>query len=667
MAGKSGSGYLPTTSPGVVRAECDIAGLYVKRVVLAADGEGSMAILGARPTMAEDGSEIRVEDATTLAVGGREVKVWVETVQGQKTTIFHGWIMGLNPRAAGRNEDVEFTALGLEHGLRTEKIFGAYARDADDQATHFQASPCVFNPDGRPNKNKEDLTESDGSDKRVCFNLDATEENDDAERWNAAHMARYCATSERKTKQMGTGSRVFETSAQVGGELGGFTPFDVNVEGEDIWSALVRIASLCSHSVVLDFGETRQESTLRFFTRKLNDAKEVKQFEMPPAGGPVEISDHGRVLASVDYQADWASVVSRMDAVAPPKLYEYDFELKAGWKQEDEDAAFGTGSIGAKIAKFLKETDPELSSDWERFKWVGRRYILNETGRDDVKVDEGEPFDFSEVFSSEKYAHRLRPFRSQLVSQDDAGEPKPVALTVEWDAGGALSDNIVQGDLMTLLEDRAGVYFRGRPLVLVPRALDSGDTADLFPSVVRVRAVVEGDQASPKDVYASKFAMALRTFGLIRLDDGFRTDNVNDDAGITEKARALVDEAMQEHSQHSQVGTFVSPYITRQFRVGDVVDNIGGRGIPLKCVIMKISWDFMSQSTEFALQVPTLDTETHSRQKESLVGAGVDASTDRETREVGQLLAHKYLFGHPVDAQLSAAMDGIVARRGGLR
>ena len=58
----------------------------------------------------------------------------------------------------------------------------------------------------------------------------------------------------------------------------------------------------------------------------------------------------------------------------------------------------------------------------------------------------------------------------------------------------------------------------------------------------------------------------------------------------------------------------------------------------MKAVIVKLAWDVQAQSTEFGLEIPTLDTETHSRDREQVQGAGVDASTDDRFRNLRDLL-----------------------------
>ena len=659
MSGSGASGTFERSSEAaIVRAECDIPGLYVRRLQIAADGEPDLAVLVAKPSD-KDGNAIRFEQVLSLAAGeagtpaARKVTIYGDAGRGTRQALFHGRILTAQVRAAERGEEIVYTALGLKHELMVEKMYGCWAKDSQDMASHLKALPLVFNPEGKKNKNKNDLADTLG-DVRICFTHDYEEE--DAELWTAHNMVRYCATAERKAS-FGSEPRVFEVTAQVGGELAKFKPYDVNLEGEDIWSGIVRIAALCSHGVVFRYGKTRADSKLRFFTRKLDEAKTTKQFEFPAAGGPLSaaITDRGRLLDSIDYQMDWAGIVRYVDAVAPPKVYESTFTLQPGWKQVDEADALGGGDAAAQLSNFLRETDPETSSDWPRFRNVGRRWILNETGRDDVRDGSNTPYDFSGLFSSAPYAERFRPFRRDLATKDDAGQRLPPRVRITF---AGMSADIQLGSIVTLLEDRAGIYFSGRPMIAPASFIETAAPADLFPTTVTITATVEGDQGSPADVQGvgTPAESPLPSFGIVRLDDAFRQDNINADSAEAD-AQEVVDAAAEEMRPRREVGTVTSPFITNQFSVGDVIDKINGRDLEMKAVIVKVAWDFETQSTEFALQVPELDTETHGRNKSNLEGAGVGARSDKALSDLRSILGHKRM-GHPVEGMLRDAMRG---------
>lgn len=646
MSGSGATSYTRSSQAAIVRAECDIPGFYVRRVQVAADGEPDMALLVAKPHD-ESGNEIRFERAQELmGQPGRTVVITGDAGSGTRQTLLHGRLLSLEVRAGGRGEEIVATVLGLKHELMTERLFGCWSRDSQGEAIHLQGIPLVFNPDGKPNMDATDLEDLGGR-RRIVFNHDHGNE-DGVEFWTAAKMARYVATAERKDDAADI-ERIFETTATPGSELGDITPFTVNLEGESIWNALVRIAMLCSRGVCFRYGKSRGDSTLRFFTKKTDEAASSKQFEFPRAGGPISINDRGRLADSVDLQRDWAAITSQFDAVAPPKLWEDEFELVEGWTQADQDAAFGSGSAITRLANFLRNTDPELSSDWERFKYVGRRWILNETGRDDVLEEDAEPYDFSSLFGAERYAERFRPFRRQRATKDSADQPLDPLLYVKFSSVAA---NVQLGGLARLLPDRAGIYFHARPMVLPARFLESGSSADLFPDEVKLTACVEGDQAAPFGIFGSAFPneSLLPTFGLVRLDDGFRQDNINEDEG-EDRAQALVDEAADEAGHQREIGTVTSPFITNQFQVGDVIDRINGRNLAMKAIIMKVCWDFENQSTEFALQIPEIDTETHSRDPKPVRNILEGAETDKDFRAIRDLLGHS-LLGHPVERML---------------
>lgn len=653
MSGTAGSGYVESGNAAVVKAECDVEGFYVKRVTIAADDEDDIAIIAAKPQKKAGGDDIRIEQALSLVTGGQEVKITGDAGAGTMQALFHGRAMAIHVTGQGRFEEIEVTVLGLKHELKTEKLFGCWSRDSADTAQHLQALPLVFNPDLYPNKNKADLPDPGGR-KRACFNHDKGSE--DVELWTGASASRYCATAERKDDVSSAIPRVFPITAQVGGELAAFKISDVNVEGEDIWSALVRIAHQCSHSIVFRYGATRQASTLRYFPRTKEENSGAKQFEFPAVGDLLDEIDRAKILDSVDFHHDFSGIVSQWDAVCPPKLWDSRFELIAGWTRDDEDACLEGADNPAKLSKFLRETDPKTSTDWERFKYVGRRYILNETGRDENIWGSEEPYDFSSLFGIEKYAERFRPFRRDRAELDETDQPLPPQLIVTW--GGSMPVDIMLGDDAVLLEDRAGVYFRGRPLINPASYLETGTASDLFPTTVEIKAAVEGDQSAPFGVIASSQRdSALPTFGIVRLDDGLRVDNVNPEkvADADAAAQKLVDQAAAELGHRREVGVATCPYISNRFAVGDYVDNIDGRDMALKSVIMKITWDFMTQSTEYALGDPMLETETRSPAKSSMQGAGVDARSDEDTRKLADLVGHASL-GHPVQKQLGEAL-----------
>jgi hypothetical protein len=638
----AGSGTLGGGAPTVTRFEVDIPALFVKRVTLGSDHELSMATFGVHP-QGQDTKDIRFESVWKTVKKGQRVKVTLRAGQSTPIVLFHGWITEAQIRAGGRMEDVEYTALGLEWGLKVERIFGSWCANKDgDKALWLRAVQAVFNKDGKYNKHTTEIAGEDGK-KRPAFDLDDDVNNPKNAWWPASVMVRYCIACERKGDLSTKESSVFKDTKNVGSELADFRPFDVNVEGEDIWSAVVRIAALCSHGVRLKHNKDREKPELVFFTKKLDEAKQKKQFEFPGATlEALSLTDYGRVIASLDLQDDLSGIVRQVDAVCPPKLFEHEFTMLAGWTQEDEDAAFGEGSVDTKVASFLKETDPEASSDWARFQNVGRRYILNETGRDQVK-GKPEAYDFGTVFGGEDWAPHLRPFRHQLVSTNDEGTPLPVEIHAVWPGQ---SEDVKLGEHCEMLHDRAGLYFRARPLIQPNKVLASGSTSQMFPTSLKVKAVVEGDQDAPHDVHgiSSSDEQPVPTYGILRLDDGFRENNVDEDAndGIREKAQQLCDEAVSQHKDRRLVGTAVCPWITMQFDVGDVITNINGRDLAVKAQIAKVTYDAEQQSTEFALHYPEIDTHTHARDHHhSIRGSHVGAHSDRSYAAASELLARR--------------------------
>lgn len=628
----SGSGLLDGADSALVRAECDVPGCYVKKVCISADGGRDFAILGAKPQDDED-VDIRFERALSLiagddgTAGGRMVKITAESDGQPSQTLLHGRIMDVNVVAQGRMEEIEYTVLGLDNELRSERLFGMWVWDSEDVAVHLRGLQLVFNPEGKPNKDVDELADDLGN-QRLVFNIDSAQGSEYVEKWSGQALARYVATAERKG-EVNDEPRVFETSKQVASELADFTLLDVNLEGENIWDGLVRVAHLCSHSVVMVYGEDRSDADLRFFTRNLDDAESPQEFEFP-AVGALEITDRGRVIASIDAQVDFSGIVNQVDAVAPPGIYEQTFEMLRGWKQEDEDAAFGSGTFAQKIAQFLKETNPETSSDWERFQNVGRRWILDETGRDDTAPENTDPWDFSDLFSPSKWAVRHRPFLKKRATKDDAGQRLPVRVLVTQNSSSGLPTSIEVGATVKLLEDRAGIYFSARPQVDVHYGLDAALATDILPEKIEVDAAVEGDQSEPYGVFGSRSGdLRVPTFSIIRADEAMRVDNVTGDLdGIDGRLQELCDAAAEELGQRRDVGTYVCPYITNLYSVGDVVTNISGRGMEIRGIIMKITWDFMMQETQFALSSDGVETDTHSRGGTTMEGAAVDASTD---------------------------------------
>lgn len=655
---QSASGSLSSQSPSVVRAEVDIPSLYVKRVVQGSDDELSMAVFGVH-AQDGDGDDVRIEKVWSIVKKGQRVKVTARVGETGKRTMFHGWVVAASSRAGGRMEDLEYTAYGLDWGLRVEKVFGSWCVNLDDEAVWLRGVQAVFNKDGRFNRHASDAQDPDEN-QRVVFDLDDDRGNPANTRWSAADMVRYLVSCERKGDLSSSEPRIFETTYRPGGELAEFEPFDVNVEGLDIWSGIVRVASLCSHSVRIRYSDDRSKTELVFFTKKIDEANVVKQFELPEASlENIEIQDRTRLAGSIDVQHDLSGIVRRMDVVAPPKLYEDTWTLLEGWKLEDEEAAFGSGDVGAQVSNFLRETDPETSSDWDRFKYVGRRWILNETGRDDTTTPDVGPFDFAPAFGQDEWAVRLRPFLRTRVSRDESSRtPKPVQIHVTFPGGPP--DDIKLGTNVELLPDRAGIYFSGRPLIMPALAFETGDATTILPSSVTIDAVVEGDQDSPHDVYglASGEDMPVPTFGLVRLDDGYRADTEDDHDDVEDRARKIADEAIAELFGERLVGTVTCPYITFAFDVGDAIDKIKGRNLKVKALVHKVCWDFIQQCTEFALQYPTIDTQGHSRTLEQ-APQDLGAHGDDDAQDLSQLLAENAIAGSPLPSAVLAKAAGM--------
>lgn len=673
---QGGSGILTSRGPSVVRFEVDVPSLYVKRVSLGTDHELSMATFGVHP-QDRNGGHLRIENVWSIVKKGQRVKVTTQMGQSAKQTLFHGWITEAQTRAGGKNEDIEYTAMGLDWGLKVEKLFGAWCWDySRSLATWLRATQPCFNKDGKYNKHTKDVADRHG-DARVVFDLDDSVFNPTSAWWNAADMVRYCVSAERKGDLSDAEGRLFKTTDKPGSELADFRPLDVNVEGEDIWTALCKIAARCSHGVRIKYAEDRAKVSLVFFTKKLDEAAEKKQFEIPAATlTAVVVKDYGKLLASLDVQHDLSGIVRQVDAITPPKLYDDVFQLHSGWTKAAENAAFGEGDTGAKIANFLKETDPETSSDWPKFKYVGRRFILNETGRDEdcstvgeangsdgsspSAGSDGKPYDFTQHFGDDEWGVRLRPFRHHLAERDASGATLPVL--VHADFGAPLLVDAKLGHDVELLSDRAGIYFRGRPLIAIARAFQEDNIAYIFPTAVSVEACVEGDQDSPHDVHGVLGAedMPVPTFGVIRLDDGLREDNVNGDTQARQKAQKLCDDAVGELKSPRLVGTATIPWASFQFNPGDVIDKINGRNLKVSAQVAKVTWDAMDQTTEIALHYPSIDTQTHSRQHQQRPEEHwTHAGSPRQQRFMQDVIAENEAAGRPIPDMVLADVAGL--------
>jgi hypothetical protein len=519
------------------------------------------------------------------------------------------------------DESMVATLVGPEWDLRRHTIFGqrcTEAKDADTASPEYMTGMrTLFNPDGKPNRLS--ALGGSGSD-QYLFHPDPSDTDDTPVAWTAKTAVLYVLQSYQDwcTTELVT-PVIADLSADITWpDSGGYEDevlFHVRIHGLTVDQALTEILDRMGMGWSLVAKDAADEThTLRVFVKGDEDAAAAGDklaLWLPahdgelPGGGAHE----DEALAAGHIILDHVPVISRVRGYSGVKVYETTFQLVAGWDPADEEYAMGGPTVTdleEKLSYLAKNMNPDTSADWDRCKWVGRRWVLNETGREVNRAESTTPYDFESLFGTRMYAKRPRPFLPHRMTLDDEGRFKDVIVWVESPIHAYQSDCEYEWEL---LDEVAGVYFTGPTPPIFPwRAYVTDDIDEILPDGVWAVAAVESDQCYLHEQEPSAPDLSLLVDQVLDLEGKLAWDSISGPA-LESDFDAYVDAKAETWMRRLDSGRVTLDKIVMDYRPGQWITSIAGRAITLHAQIVGVRWDVLRQQTHLALSTMLADLD----------------------------------------------------------
>jgi len=553
---------------------------------------------------------------------------------GYSEPIFDGFALAFEGGLGPGSEEVRIEAEGVAKRLWDNPLSGSVMRSAAApySATSNVATdvPGHFNRDGLPNRTPDGTEASlpgyDDYKYHVFFDQAAARTDDVRSLWSLADAVAYLlyVHNDEEWVLNPTPAEIAALSA-VGDPVDPIDPTptvvplavpDYPFEGKDLPGTcfdLVREYGFAMRfDVAADAGGI-PETTLAFFNHQ---AGEVKDVYLPPRGSAFD--PYSCNLQAGTLRRSLSEVANRWEVLGRMERYEVSVVLAPGFPSQSSDGS----------AANLKNFDRSGAAFDATYRDAYRAWVFNEAGDgyyaagsttklltipslDDVLDRDGEtPYvDRRRVPLADLIAvgPDLRPLKARLdISTDYAGDSPGL-----WDGTGTWQE--VTTSTWQLLRDRLGIWvseenpnrwhigessvsghpYRGGVVRAVEAIAGSEATIPAFK--LRLTCVIEGDRRL-RAVADRRGRSPLSTAIARQIDarDRYFYDvqaakslhNPGDDPAVVtddaDKAQAEAEARRAAAELGVLDGTLAIPYITTQYRIGDRIRSVAGRGLGLR-------------------------------------------------------------------------------------
>ncbi len=583
----------------VARAKTNIFGGKVRSVTWRIDGSPNVAEIEVPRARLE---EFRRYNA------GKEVFISIEK-NFNSTMIFHGWVTGRYIDYSPQSENVSFVCLGPRWRLTNDFIKGQFIKKASGDFGFLTGLRCVFNQrieeskiaPGNAAKTKDPLTAV------RPFSTDPTN-SDKTQPFTINDMIFYTYTSKENQGRSDVIGDILTLDEFGIGQLGNYTPYDVDIDSLNIRDALAQVMQSgnlrwwCkpvskNKSELKAFlnGPNHKEISEEVSPGVITNNKKPKSLNLAKVGSSISGSRNNTNNGNIN--EDFSEATNEVFVFGERKRFQTTLTLVPGWSKEAEEEITSLLSVGVTI-----ETTEDLSSDWARYKDVGRKWILGEI-TEDIEGNEITAFDFESLFGSQNYAERRRKIEEEFLNEE-----------------GILDLEITNPDLpapvkfkgnVRLLDGQVGIYIEDKTLS-PPLFVDEGLTStNNFASQITMNGIVREDLSLVKTATTSASQDGILS-GLLSEDekierrvahvfeDEYQTDNINEtestkvEADLEERAKRILEEVKNPRVSAS----FIIPWITTGYEVGDIINGIKGRDIFFTTQVIEVRFDFDAQQTE---------------------------------------------------------------------
>jgi hypothetical protein len=505
--------------------------------------------------------------------------------------IFSGQIESSETQITTDGEKVEIIARDFSVNLKRLSVYGQRLAKQDGSSILLAGLDTIFNPDGKGNANQTAI-EFDGKSYTV-FCCESTQ----GRFWTYAEVIYYLLCEYAPAGQIKTPS-FSRLQALTENQI----VRDLDITGLNLAEALNR----CCQRIGLKFK----------FTPRLVDNQpdqaivlyragtgRVVELNFQPAGEQFSISKTN--IAQLHSRKNFWPVTHKYIGHGDFKIYEATFELIKAWDPGLEQNNYDS---------FSPSTNPNFSV----IKDVYRKWCLNEAGQySESPYNQGDAFDFSQIFKNSNFVHRRRRFRPCLTT-DVQGQSLGYFLQVSYDSGQSWWQYL---HAFNILLDECGVW-------LSSDQLDMDTWAAAVQGSLRFRitaSVVSDERLTAVAVNGPVNSTAPVIEHILTLPRQFKYRKISDQSIFTEPSSQAfgkpdeVDDsaALGEFVRHTAasssevIETFdiQTPSLMFDYRLGDVVSTSPDSRDLLSCRcdnrstsrIVRVQMDFTKQCTNLKI------------------------------------------------------------------
>ncbi|MHC4646923.1 MAG: hypothetical protein ACYTBJ_15610 [Planctomycetota bacterium] len=322
--------------------------------------------------------------------------------------IFEGQIEAIETDFGPEGQTFEVNAKDFSANLLRICAYGQRVGEPDGSTVVLTGADTIFNADGKPNATKKPAAYNGDVYTVFCAEPSA------AKYWDCAEVIYYLLC-----EYLAVGQLHIPSMAQLVALTGDTMVRDLAVTGLNMVNAL----HCCCELAGLEF---------RFVPRLApSGPREAIVFYRPGRGQMVELncqpagerlSISKTDVARLHSRKNFWPVTHKYVGQGHSKIYEATFDLIKAWDPEDENTGYDNYS-------------PLTSADFYKVKDVYRKWCLNEAGEySGAPYNQGDAFDFSQVFESGSYVRRRRRFWPML-TRDSHEKSLGYFLQVSFDDG----------------------------------------------------------------------------------------------------------------------------------------------------------------------------------------------------------------------------------------
>jgi hypothetical protein len=505
--------------------------------------------------------------------------------------IFSGQIESSETLRTTGGEKFEITARDFSVNLKRLSVYGQRLAKQDGSSIFLAGLDTIFNPDGKCNANQTVIELNGKSYTIFCgeFMQDRL--------WTYAEVIYYLLCEYAPAGQIKTPS-FSRLQALTENQI----VRDLDVTGLNLIEALYR----CCERIGLKFkfvprmSDNGPVQAIVFYSASTG---RVVELNCQPTGQQISISKTN--IAQLHSRKNFWPVTHKYIGHGDFKIYEATFELTKAWDPDLEQNNYDS---------FSPSTNPSFC----QVKDVYRKWCLNEAGQySGPPYNQGDVFDFSQIFQSSNFIHRRRRFWPCLTT-DVQGQSLGYFLQVSYDNGQSWWQYL---HAFNILLDECGVWLSSDQLDMDTWTAALQDTLRfrITASVVsdeRLTAVVANGPVNSTAPVVEHVITLPRQFKYRKISDqsiftkpssqAFGTpDEVDDSDALYEFIRR----AAETSSEVIETFDIQTPSLMFDYRLGDIVSTSPESRDLLSCRsdnrstsrIVRVQMDFKKQCTNLKI------------------------------------------------------------------